>query len=148
MSLRRAARDEAQRQFVREGRTVEQIASACGLSKSTVSKWCAAGKWMDRRQEVLRESPMATVEKLKARRATIIQNMSANPNDDAALEDRLLKLTQAIDRMERAGESIGTTLDVMERFARYVAAHCTAETADLLRAATESFLEQERKTHD
>ena len=142
-----ALRIEAEQLFVRHGRTIEDISSALSLSRGTVARWSKSGDWVRKRQEFLRESPLAPIETLKKQRLRVIELMPTTPAPDAGLADQLWKITRTIESLEARGDNIGGTLDVIERFARFVARSCDEATAEAVRAATERFLAEERTAH-
>ena len=138
---------DAEERFVRGGQSLDQISAAMGVSKGSLARWSAAGKWAEKRAVLRRESPSAAVNTLKRQRQMMIDLMAGPAAADPAAVDALHKLTLIIEKMEARADAIGPTLDVMERFARFVAAHCSSDESATVRACAEKFLDEERKNN-
>ena len=145
-----ADRSHAEDLFVREGRTLEETAALVGTSKATLARWSKEGGWLDQRHH-RRAAPSRAIDVVRARLAAMIEKMSANPDDDEKLEDRLTKLMAVLDKLE-AGLGIDTVLSIMEQFAAFAAGRPDAgDMADgttritIIRSAVEQFLDAKRK---
>jgi len=131
--------------FVREGRTLAQVAARLGVSHHTLVLWSRKGGWVKRRQEFQRESPQAALDILKGQRELQIKDIHQTKVATPEAIDALHKLTMLIDKMESRTEAIGPMLDTFERFAQFVGAN--ADDADLAVISdwTEKFLDELRR---
>jgi hypothetical protein len=139
-----ALRIEAEQLFVRRGLTLVQVADQLHVSKGTLARWSFAGKWVERRQEFLTQSPTGPIETLKTRRVKIIDSLGTADVKDPSLVDQLWKITRTIESLEARSEAIGPLLDAMEKFAQFVARTCDEVKAQTISAAVEDFLREER----
>ena len=87
-----AQRANAEIEFVRFGRTLEEISSAGAISKGTLARWSKEGNWAAKRAEMRRESPLAGIEKLKRRREKLCEQIGQDDAKDAGLTDQLYKV--------------------------------------------------------
>ena len=131
--------------FVREGKSLEQIAVMTGVSAGTLKRWSADGRWAAKRKEHQHESPSVGLEKLKRLRARLIEEMPEDSHENASQIDQLAKLDKSIAGMERRADTIGATLDVMMSFAQFVATNADVDSCTIIRGWTEKFLKEERR---
>ena len=144
--------------FVIEGKSGREIAALLSAGKETVQRWAREGKWMERRRLRRRESPLASLERLKRERdrltATLGAAKPAAPGgDDPAAPavgetiSLIQKLTQTIEKMESQQEDydVGAMLATMGRFAKYVVAHATDQERLAMRSMIEKFLDEEHR---
>lgn len=143
--MKKAQLPEAQSLYVRRGLTMEEIAKQLSVSTATIGRWAREGDWAAKRAEWLRSSAQAPLDKLRDRRLAIINKMSTEPTDDPTFEDRLVKLTTVIEKMEAKAEAIGPALDTMERFTRFAVTAVSEEDMKILRRAIEDFLAAVRR---
>ncbi|HOQ59081.1 MAG TPA: phage terminase small subunit-related protein [Vicinamibacterales bacterium] len=143
-----AERQNAESLFVREGRTLDDIAAAVGVSKATLARWSAAGKWTEKRA-AFREGPMEFIATLKRERALLAEQVkSAAIAEKAGLIDGMYKLDTMIERAERGAGALDRTMGVMEEFAAFAAQRWPGMTEEKLAAladATQAFLNAKRK---
>ena len=140
-----ATRARAEDMYVREGRTLQEIAEISGVSKTTVARWSKQGGWVEKRKERAAQNPQASLEKLyDTRRRTL----EAWPDDPSPAEiDALNKLDLVIAREEERVGGPGPALRVMEDFAAHVARTRDADAAALIARSVEDYLgEVRRKT--
>jgi transposase len=137
-------RQQAESLFIREGMSLEEIATARGVSKATLARWSADGKWVDRRAEFRRESPTAALDKLKQRREKLCGLLGQDEEKDAGLTDQLYKIDIMIERREARIDALGPLMGAMERFAEWVAGNCDDATAATIQSATTQFLDSVR----
>ena len=153
-------RTKAESLFIVEGKSSREIAGLLGAGKETVQRWARDGKWMERRRQRRRESPLAALERLKRERDRLIgtlggdktpagENKPPAPEVDAETIGMVQKLTQTIEKMEppREDGSIDAMLDVVERLATFTVANFTAEETMTLHNILEKFLAEERRKH-
>lgn len=146
--------------FIAEGKSSREIAGLLGAGKETVQRWARDGKWMERRRQRRRESPLAALERLKRERDRLIGTLGGDktpagenkpPAPEVAAETigMIQKLTQTIEKMEppREDGSIDAMLDVVERLATFTVANFTAEETMTLHNILEKFLAEERRKH-
>ncbi len=107
---------EAERLYVKEGKTQREISELLGISEKTISQWSAKGEWVKKRREYLVSTRTGPVEKLKARCAKLLEDTD---DIDAKKTDEMYKIKLLIEKME--GYDIkGATIDVMDRFATFI----------------------------
>jgi hypothetical protein len=135
----------AENLFVRECRTLDQIAARLGVNRRTVGQWSSKGGWMKQRGELLRESPQAALDVLKRQREMLITAMPRDAPAGADQIDALHKLTLLIEKMESRLDAVGPMLDVFARFAQFVATNADDAACAVLREWTEKFLNDERR---
>ena len=142
--------------FVTEGKSGREIAALLGAGKETVQRWAREGKWMERRRLRRRESPLASLERLRRERDRLTGTLGAEkPGGDQpvapeAVSDTIgliQKLTQTIERMESHHEDkdVDAMLATMDRFATFVVTHATEEERLATRKMIEKFLGEERR---
>jgi transposase-like protein len=145
-------RQTAETMFVRQGKTLAEIAGLIGVSKTTLANWSRDGEWVRKREERLRDNPLAGLDILKARRNAIYEKMGNDPKaDDASLEDRLSKIDVHIRNAEDPN-SLGTHLSVLEAFTDFVMTQWPAGTEHpekgvAVREAVEAYLEAMKREH-
>jgi transcriptional regulator with XRE-family HTH domain len=142
--ISQATRVEAEHLFTRRGMNLEEIAARLEISKGTLARWSFAGKWVEKRQEFLKQSPTGPIETLKNRRLKIIDSLGTSDVKDPSLVDQLWKITRTIESLEARTDAIGPILDAMEKFAQFVARTCDETKAQAISAAVEDFLREER----
>ena len=137
-------RAKAEEEFVTRGRTFAEIAELLGVSQTTLAKWSKAGQWADKRRSRAVENPSASVEKMKATRAKMLESWDETPNPGEV--DALFKVDTMIRRAEEGLGSPGLVLSVMERFGQFVMR--TMQPADLpvISRAVAGFLDETRRT--
>ena len=144
----RSASDRAAAEnfFVRDGKTLAQVAEIVGVSEAALAKWSKAGDWVKKRAERQRESPQAALDLLKRQREIQIQAIGGEKQADAGAIDALHKLNQVIEKMEAGVAAIGPTLDVVGRLAEYVMRSTDDPThITIMREWIEKFLAEERR---
>ena len=92
-----------------------------GHEQGALVKWSTQGEWVKKRRERQRESPQAALDILKRQRELQIKTIGTETLAAPTEIDALHKLTQLIEKMESRIEAIGPMLDVMCRFAQFVA---------------------------
>lgn len=141
-----AERAAAESFFVRDGKTLDQIADLTGVSSATLAKWSKSGQWVKKRAERQRESPEASLNRLKRQRELQVAALGDETVAGAEAIDALYKLNLLIEKMEASAEAIGPTLDVIGRFADFVMRHTDDPTrVEVLREWMEKFLAEERR---
>ena len=138
-----ATRARAEDMFVREGRTLQEIAEHAGVSKTTAARWSKDGGWVEKRKRRLAENPQAGLEKLCETRRRMLENWPDDPEPGQV--DALHKLDLIIVREEERVGGPGPALRVMEDFAAYVARTRDADAAALIARSVEDYLGEVRK---
>ncbi|GAB62663.1 MAG: hypothetical protein DWB56_14840 [Candidatus Jettenia sp.] len=116
MSKFEAYYDEAERLYVKEGKTQREISELLGISEKTVSLWSVKGDWVRKRKEYLVSTRTGPVEKLKMRFAKLLEDTD---DIDAKKTDEMYKIKLLIEKME--GYDVkGAVIDVMDRFATFI----------------------------
>ena len=133
----------AERLFVREGKSLEEIAAATAIGKATLARWSKDGEWVRKRAERNRESPQASIDKLKRQRELQITALGDGVASAEQI-DALYKLNLMIEKMEASTGAIGPMLDTMGRFAEFVAANAQPEDCALLRDWIEKWFRKVR----
>lgn len=108
---------EAERLYVKEGKTQREIAELLGISEKTISQWSAKGEWVRKRREYLTSTRTGPVEKLKARFAKLLEETDEL---NSKKTDEMYKIRLLIDRMEGGYDIKGATIEVMDRFTTFI----------------------------
>jgi hypothetical protein len=138
-------RVHAENLFVRDGKSIEEIAAATGISKGALGKWSKAGGWVQKRAERNRESPQVSIDKLKRQRELQIGAIGEGAASAEQI-DSLYKLNLLIEKMEAGSGAIGPMLDVMGRFAEFVMREADdVGHVEVIREWIEKFLAEERR---
>jgi transposase len=133
--------------FVYEGKLLRQIAAELGINVRTLEKWSSQGNWGKLRKERRRGTSQAALDVLKRQRELLITALGVENRADPEQIDALHKLTMSIEKMESRLEDIGLMLDVMDRFAEFVAARADDADCRVIRNWVEKFFdEQQRKS--
>ena len=72
--------------FVREGKTLAEIAERLPVSQGALRRWSTEGKWMERRKDRQRESPEAALDVLKREREKMILEFGKTKDKDKEKE--------------------------------------------------------------
>ena len=131
--------------YVREGKSFQQVAALLGTGTMTVCRWAREGNWKERRRERRRESPQASLDALKRQRDLLIKGLDGKALDNPVAINALSKLNLAIQRMESPPEPIEMMLDVIGRFAEFIAARADDNECAVMRKWVEKFLDEERR---
>lgn len=143
MTKSASARSQAESLFVSRGLPLDEIAGIVGVNRATVARWSKAGGWVEKRKQRQLVSPSAGLEKLRELRRDRLATMT---KDAAAGDvDALYKLDVMIAREEGKIGNPGAALDVLERFALYVARRCPPDIVDALRDAMQGHLTELRQ---
>ena len=102
------------------GMAMETIAENTGVSRATISRWCADGGWANARaaQNITRPE---LVNKLLRAINDLIDNVNAsgNPESIAGLGDKLAKLSAVIEKLDRKTHIVDT-VEVFMAFSRWL----------------------------
>lgn len=108
---------EAERLAVKEGKSQREISDLLGISEKTLSQWSVKGAWMKQRKEYLISTKIGPVGKLKDRFAKLLEETEVL---DARKTDEIYKIQLLIDRMEGGFDIKGATIEVMDRFTKFI----------------------------
>jgi hypothetical protein len=109
--------DVAERMFVREQRTLVEIAARCKIHVNTAQKWHKDGAW-DRKRKEFQGSQLGYIERLEKLRAEALQAYELD--DSAANMDKLCKLDGMVQRANKPIDIRAATVEVMDRYATYI----------------------------
>ena len=107
---------DAERLYVREGKTQREISELLGISEKTISKWSSSGQWLKQRKEYLVSTKSGPVQILEGRLRTLLED----PAIDARKTDEMYKIQLLIDRMRGGFDIKGATIEIMDRFVKYI----------------------------
>jgi len=112
--------DQAERLFVREGKTLEQLAALLPVSVTTLGKWSQKGGWGKKRAAEL-DSPRTLGERLRrtleAQLTAIEGERELKPGDF----DSIYKIFCAIQKIEKGGVDLRVmAVEVMDAFTRWL----------------------------
>lgn len=137
----------AETMWVREGKTLTDIAKSLGKNRATLSRWRKAGNWDAKRSEYLQNCPQAVLDVLRRQRERMIldREKSATPDGqaaavDPAYADSIYKITAVIEKLEAKSEAVGPVLDAMDRFVRWCRLELTESKFPIIAEAIEAFL--------
>ena len=102
------------------GREMTEIAEQTGVSRVTLSKWCASGGWRESRAASSITRP-ELVNKLLLTIDTLITqvNESKDPQMMAGLGDKLAKLSSVIEKLDRKANVVDA-IEVFMAFSRWL----------------------------
>jgi hypothetical protein len=138
-------RMQALKKFVYEGKSCREIGDELHVHANTVQAWSKEGGWVQRRQDHQRGSSEATLDLLKNQRELLVAKIAVDKVAPADKIDTLHKLTMSIEKMESRMEAVGPMLDVIGRFARYVAANSERDECLVVRKWIEKYLNAEQR---
>jgi len=110
---------QAEKMFIREHRTGQEIAEALGLHPSTVSRWKDAYKWDERRRD-LQASVQTISEKLMHLLAKDVEKLENADGLDPATWDKINKAVKSIKSLDKEVDILGNTIIVMEHLITYL----------------------------
>jgi hypothetical protein len=113
--------DQAERLFVREGKTPEQIAEILPVSSNTLYKWKLKGGWGDKRAAAL-TAPRTLGEKLRGILEDKITDLEAEKGINPASFDAIYKAFCAIDKLEKSQDLRVLATVVMGKYADFLRA--------------------------
>jgi len=125
--------------YVKDGKTQEKVAEILSVARKTVGRWYAKGNWEEKRRARFRDSSKPTLDKLKAQREALLATFSGDPVADASATSQIAILSNWIARLEDHDRAVQPVLDVMDRFANFVAATCSDADKPIISAATSAF---------
>lgn len=114
---RREQKRKARDLFVREGKSIKDIAGSTGIPTTTLYRWAAKHDWDTARTDFER-SNYSAVDDIKEAKVVLARKLRENPNPANA--DALFKVTLSENRMEQKTDVIGTGLQVIHDFANYI----------------------------
>jgi len=109
--------DLAERMFVREQRTLVEIAARVRVHKNTLGKWRIEGAW-DRKREQYQGSQIGYIERLERLRAQALEEFEKDRS--AAAMDKLAKLDAMVLRANKPIDIRSATIEVMDRYASFL----------------------------
>lgn len=107
---------QAERMYIREGKSIEQIATTLGVSRTTLYRWKKERNWDERKYE-METSAQFIGEKLMKLLADDVRKLEKL---DAKSVDRIVKAIKSIKSLDSEVDILGSTLLVMEQFAFYL----------------------------
>lgn len=113
--------NDAERLSVKEGKTQREISELLGVSEKTISKWSSKGQWLRQRKEYLTTTRIGPAQKLENALAALIENVEQGELiRDPRVADQITKIVAAIKRLKGEGDILGETIEVMDRFTKYL----------------------------
>jgi hypothetical protein len=111
--------DSAEEFYVRQGKTVKEIAVILPVKEGSLYKWLHKGNWADKRRAFL-GSPRSLGEQMRALLDRCLKQIAAKAEDgvlDDALFDKISKAVAAIKGVERQGADLRViAVEVMRRY--------------------------------
>lgn len=108
------------RSLYMSGLELTEIADQLGVSRQSVSKWCAADSWKEARAAKNISRPELVNKLLLAIDNLIAQvNEKGNPEDIGALADKLSKLSSTIEKLDKKANVIDA-IEVFMAFNRWI----------------------------
>lgn len=112
---------DAERLCVKEGKTQREISDLLGISEKTLSRWSSDGEWMRQRKEYLVSTRTGPADKLKETLLELLEKIRpADLLKSARITDQITKIISAIEKIEGGKDVLGSTIETMDRFTRYI----------------------------
>ncbi len=112
---------EAERMYVRDGKTQKEIAEFLKISEKTISAWSAKDEWVRNRREFLTKTQIGPIEKLEGALERLVARLDAGELDEnPKLADQLSKVMAVLDRLRGKRDPLGEAIVVMDRFGAYI----------------------------
>ena len=98
-----------------------QIADKVGVSRVTISKWCAAEGWKETRAAKTITRP-ELINKLLRTVADLLDKVNASGDVTLidSLGDKLSKLTSAIDKLDKSSANVVNAIEVFMAFSKWL----------------------------
>jgi transposase len=116
---------EAERLFVHDGKTAEEIAGILPVCANTVYKWKQKGGWEEKRRAALK-SPRSLAARMRAALDVYLKSLEAQAENcvlDNATFDAINKAVAAIRGVERQEIDLGVmSVEVMRRYTDFLKA--------------------------
>ena len=108
---------DCERLFVRDGRSMDEIHQATGLSRTTLNHWKKKYKW-DVKRKIYQESPDASLFTLGRILTRKVEQINLLPIEmiDGKVTDQLSKIAKSL---ERLGKDTGIRSQSINVFARF-----------------------------
>jgi len=112
---------DAERLYVREGKTIEELHQILGISRTTFIKWKEKYKW-DAKRKVYLSTPRATIDTLERVLAKKVEQIDTMQVDEInqTVTDGLVKLMAAVRRAKKEVSFRSQSINVMGRFGPFV----------------------------
>lgn len=103
------------------GKDQAEIAEMTGVSRVTISKWCAGGGWKEARAARTISRP-ELIRKLLLVTSTLLDKVNASGDLGMidSLGDKLSKLTAAIDKLDKSQANVVAAIEVFTAFSGYI----------------------------
>lgn len=109
---------QAERQFIKENKSVSAIAESLGVSASTISRWAKANDW-EARQADYAGSTLRVAEKLRKLLAEDIDSLDKLDNGSM---DRIMKAVKSVKEIDREVDMLANTIEIMDQFTNFLQA--------------------------
>ena len=106
--------------YVKEGRTLGHISGVIGVSTTTLTKWKKEGDWARKRKDFLTRTRTGPVQKLREALLKLLDDTDDIAELTGKKADTISKLVAVIEKIEGGRDVLGSTIEVMDRFTRYV----------------------------
>ena len=138
---------DAERLSVKEGKAQRQISELLGISEKTLSRWSSDGEWMRQRKEYLVSTREGPAQKLENALTGMIEKLDAGELiSNPRIADQITKIVAAIKRLRGEGDILGETIEVMDKFTKYLnRAETDKQFIDKLSDHIHKFFEETRK---
>lgn len=113
--------DEAERLYVKENKTPEQIAVLLPVSQNTLYQWRTKGGWEKKRQVSL-TSPRNLADKLRRILERQIEGLEGENAINPGAYDAIYKAFKAIEKLEKAQDLRVLAIEVMKEFVDWLKA--------------------------
>jgi transcriptional regulator with XRE-family HTH domain len=109
--------DVTEEQYVKRGKSLQEISELIGVSATTLSKWKAKGDWGKKRKDYLTRTRSGPVQRLRDK---LFQLLDDTKELDAKTVDQISKIVAAIEKIDGGRDVLGSTIEVMDRFGKYI----------------------------
>ena len=107
----------AEEQYVKGGKSLQEISELIGVSTTTLSKWKAKGDWGKKRKDYLTRTRSGPVQRLRDKLYQLLDNADEL---DSKTVDQVSKIVAAIEKIDGGRDPLGSTIEVMSRFGKYI----------------------------
>jgi len=113
--------EEAERLYVKKGKSLKEISELLGVSVNSLLKWKDYAGWNYKRRKFL-STPRGVEEKLEAvLRAKVEELENMNPAEvSASVVDSLWKLLKSVESVRKERDLFAETVDVMDEFTSFL----------------------------
>jgi len=145
------------RALYQQGLTQKEVAAALGVVERTIARWSSEDRALGRPwtratdDDVGIEVPESAADRVYRRLERRLEELigeGADPEgQDAAAEDRALKVCRVMEFLRRERDELSAQLEAMRRFASFCVSNLSEEEMLAVRKAVCMFIEEMRRAH-